>query len=107
MKSKQKPCPCTENVYAYFNCNCKKTYECGCDCHTKTKRYCIHPGVIISKNDRQHHMIDAPTLMRLYQIERAQCVLDIEVDHRKKHPYICLWPNYEGDYTLTPTRRGR
>jgi len=37
--------------------------------------YAIHPGEVVSRNDRQVHYIGFYTLIRLYNVPRGQCVL--------------------------------
>jgi hypothetical protein len=60
-------------------------------------RYVIHPGDILSKNDRDIHFISAGQLMDLYGLDPKQCV--VFQDHTRYEPDdIHLYPRFDGDY---------
>lgn len=80
-------------------------------------KYVLRPGIIPSKNDKDRHFIDAPTLARLYGVRMQECVIidlndpQVYVDSENKpvkrgytreqlDALIWLYPRYDGNYTL-------
>ena len=72
------------------------------------KRYLILPGKVFSKNDGELHHIDAPTLMRLYNVDPDECVVVHNEGVHGRQGFASefldslLWlaPRYDGDYHI-------
>lgn len=72
-------------------------------------RYMLHPGEVVSRNDSQTHFISARDLMRLYKLKPSECLICAHCYGRKalaceKGSLIDLYPKFNGDYSLTPTK---
>ncbi|MDF2615448.1 MAG: hypothetical protein K0Q47_103 [Sedimentibacter sp.] len=71
-------------------------------------KYCIHPGVTISKNDGQFHYISSSRLISLYGVNPSDCIIS-SCDERnpKRYPenIIHLYPDYKGNYDLKEVLR--
>lgn len=65
-------------------------------------KYAIYPGFITSKNDGQEHYIDGNTLIKLYQLNRMECIIlyyeDPTSASKNAKDLIQLHPRYHGDY---------
>ena len=69
------------------------------------KKYALHPGRIISRNDGDEHYIFANELARLYGVDMRQCII---VDKnqpatnfgRDLETFTHLYPDYFGNYIL-------
>jgi hypothetical protein len=70
------------------------------------KRYLVHPGMVVSKNDGQEHYISAHRLMKLYQVDPRECLIQEPNDpflprgYDIYYPWIHLYPRYDGDYPI-------
>lgn len=68
------------------------------------KKYLVIPGNVISKNDGDEHYISANELIRLYGVQRDDCVIaDPSMPrgyYSKYADLILLVPRYDGDYSL-------
>jgi hypothetical protein len=64
----------------------------------KRRRFVLHPGWVVSRNDGQRHYIDGRALRRLYQVPEGECVVTAG-----KWPGIGERP---GDVHLYPDVRG-
>ncbi|MGD8786208.1 MAG: hypothetical protein PVJ60_02195 [Phycisphaerales bacterium] len=67
----------------------------------KGKKYIVCPGWIISKNDGDHHYITADMLIRLYGVDRRECIIADEGHFARAHDLDHLprlWPLYDGNY---------
>lgn len=63
------------------------------------KRYVLHPGWVMSKNDGDRHYITALKLVELYRVHPADCrVYGTEMPDKEGE--VHLWPRYDGNYTL-------
>lgn len=72
------------------------------------KKFAVYPGNVKSKNDGDWHYINAPTLMRLYQVDPKECVVmrqgrlihieDVGNIEAEMLGLIHLRPLYSGDY---------
>lgn len=69
------------------------------------KKYVIHPGTVISKNDGQNHFITYRDLIYLYKLNPEECI-----DSRTQNPMTWesseitlqhLFPKENGNYTTT------
>lgn len=66
------------------------------------KRYIIFPRPRFSKNDRDSHFISAQKLIKLYNVDRNDCIL---INNNAKLKgihgiFMPLYPKFEGDYSL-------
>lgn len=71
------------------------------------RKYKIHPGFVISKNDGDRHYIQARQLMRLYKVHPKECVVCQECQRGVPTPVSCwsefytnLFPDFHGNYEL-------
>jgi hypothetical protein len=65
------------------------------------KHFLIVPNYVISRTDGQQHFISEHQLMRLYGVERRECVVSCcPQGHREEEGLLWLEPSYEGDYSL-------
>lgn len=64
------------------------------------KKYMLHPGYVISKNDGEMHFIDADHLRKLYGVRADQCVKCEFHGQELDKNYIHLFPRHHGDYTI-------
>lgn len=71
----------------------------------EVRKYCLHPSSIISKNDGDFHFIDAPSLAFLYGVALADCEIHNGTKLHNATGMKCLYPNYEGDYSLLKPKR--
>jgi hypothetical protein len=62
------------------------------------KRYVIHPGMVISRNDGQRHWISAEQLMRLYNVRPRECIIGSALGMRDHDGLVHLYPRSKGDY---------
>lgn len=65
-------------------------------------KYVICPGYMISKNDREVHYISSIQLMKLYNVNPAECII-CDYSRPKTHKglhnnLIYLYPKYNGHY---------
>jgi len=70
---------------------------------TPMKKYLICPGVVRSISDNDMHYVSAPKLMRLYGVNREDCIIVDNPDTARGiewSKYIVLRPNTAGDYSL-------
>ncbi len=70
-----------------------------------SKKYALHPGVIISKSDGEEHYIPASRLAQLYEVDGHDCIVwDSQRPEtflgRKEENYIHLYPRTDGKYAL-------
>lgn len=78
-----------------------------------TAKYALHPGMVISKRDGDHHFIDAHQLARLYRVSPRECVVvprNVEQGRERQHQLLLdriermglihLHPRYDGNYQL-------
>lgn len=63
-------------------------------------KYVVIPGRVISQSDGQFHYIDAPTLIRLYNVDPNKCVVKYK-DERD------LGKDFKGLIPLRPRRDGK
>lgn len=75
-------------------------------------KYVLHPGTVVSKNDRQRHNISAEVLARLYGVRMSECLVcpSHNVNTREasvarfllenRKDLIHLYPRSNGDYFL-------
>lgn len=69
------------------------------------KHFLVCPNYVVSKNDGQTHWINEHQLMRLYGVERRECVIACcPTHHREEEGLLHLEPSYEGDYSLPDVR---
>lgn len=80
------------------------------------KKYAVHPGYVISKNDGQRHFVNARQLRYLYQVMPEDCVTVNNADYLdpSKREFIefaggliPLRPRRDGNYTLPTNNRVR
>lgn len=66
------------------------------------KKYALHSGAIISRNDDEFHHISAITLVNLYGLKQGDFIIwdRIRFMGRKWDDYIHLFPRDNGDYRL-------
>jgi hypothetical protein len=68
------------------------------------RRYIVEPGWVISKTDGQEHFIGADQLIRLYGVDRRDCIIINSDEDYKTHRLdlndVRLQPRHSGDYTL-------
>lgn len=64
-------------------------------------RLILCPGHVQSRFDGDFHHISASRLAELYGVPLDLCTQDVLPHHAGKHD-ICLYPKYNGDYTLPP-----
>lgn len=67
------------------------------------KRYCIHPGVVVSENDGDQHYIGYGRLIELYGVDPKEC------GQYRQNAGIhmgetCLRPSRSGKYGLQNAR---
>ena len=65
------------------------------------KKYVLHPGEVISRNDAQIHHISAIRLADLYGVDPRECIVagpGIRMDDA-----IHLYPRSDGNYRLPDT----
>lgn len=76
------------------------------------QRFAIHPGHIMSRNDRQRHFVSYRRLIQLYGLDPRQCfdatkggydlhetvegVTDIHPRYDGKYPEVSQWPTSTG-----------
>ena len=69
-----------------------------------TRKYCLHPGDVISKNDGGRHFIGVSRLADLYGVDVREC----QVYNKGAPVHIvpvgveCLYPSYSGNYRRRP-----
>ena len=68
------------------------------------KKYALHPGYVISRNDGDEHYIGEWQLQRLYGVQPNECVL--VGPGVAGEGLIHLRPRYDGNYTLPTRQRG-
>ncbi len=67
------------------------------------KRYALHPNIVRSQNDGDQHHISAAALARLYGVSLGECVVWGDRNEGRNHDdFIHLYPNRNGNYTLSP-----
>lgn len=70
------------------------------------KKYLVMGGEVISKNDGQHHYVNARKLVELYHLDPKECLLMEEDDTIMrarsfgKNHILILRPRYDGNYTV-------
>ena len=75
------------------------------------KKYLVHAGTVVSRNDGDKHFINARELMRLYQVDPRECVVCIACQARtlrgtstdcdgSPRDFIDLFPKHSEDYSL-------
>lgn len=67
------------------------------------KKYAIHPGYVVSKNDGDKHFIKYHQLIELYGVDPKECFEWSE--HTPGHEYgkyTHLFPDYDGNYKVNP-----
>jgi len=63
-------------------------------------RYVLYPGPVDSKNDRDTHFIDGPTLAKLYGVDVRKCVYANQHGFKELPDDVRLFPRFDGNYTL-------
>lgn len=63
-------------------------------------RYIVHPGTVMSRNDRDRHFISAPRLAALYGVRDYVVVDDDRPGFRAEPGDVHLYPRFDGDYRL-------
>ena len=75
-----------------------------------TKKYAIHPGYVVSKNDGDCHFISFNRLKQLYRLEKEECVnwgsSYRESIGEREEDYIHIFPRRNGDYSLSCNYKG-
>ncbi len=67
------------------------------------KKYALHPNIVRSQNDGDQHHIGAAALARLYGVPLGECVVWGDRNEGRNHDdFIHLYPNRNGNYTLSP-----
>jgi len=70
------------------------------------KKYLVQPGFVISMKDRGVHYTTCKELMNLYNVNPAECILDMgenslaRLDKKWVATLIKLGPRSDGNYTL-------
>jgi hypothetical protein len=67
------------------------------------KKYAVFSGEVYSQHDGDHHFVSADQLVRIFNLDRRECVLVQNEDDKRGRDFsglIKLFPRYEGDYTL-------
>ena len=68
-------------------------------------KYCLHPGIVISRTDGDQHFISALQLCGLYKVKRNECVVNRgELHVRLPKSVECLYPSASGTYLLGSKR---
>jgi len=67
------------------------------------KRYCIHPGFVVSENDGDRHHISYPKLIELYGVDPKDCA-QYRAQSMTHMGEICLRPSRTGRYGLQNAR---
>lgn len=64
-------------------------------------KYAVYPGYVISQNDGDRHYIGADQLIRLYGVDRRDCLIIREHERGMfVGGLIALTPQSNGDYSL-------
>lgn len=65
------------------------------------KHFLVCPNYVVSRTDGQTHWISEHQLMRLYGVQRRECVIACcPTHHKEEEGLLHLEPSYEGDYSL-------
>lgn len=66
------------------------------------KKYAVHPGWVISMNDKDRHWVSFCQLTRLYGVNPRECFTWNDISKRGRNPddYIHLYPRSNGDYRI-------
>ena len=71
------------------------------------RKYILHPGIIVSRNDAQRHRIGAGKLAELYRVPISECLVCAHCQGRQMLPcengrsgYTDLFPRSSGNYDL-------
>lgn len=77
---------------------------------SKSIKYLVCPGYVVSKYDSDIHYINAEQLMKLYRVDPKECEIyepvedrphsQYEADRRRHRDMIKLEPRYDGNYNL-------
>ena len=70
------------------------------------KKYLVIPGWITSKSDGDRHYISANKLIRLYGVDRRECVVFQDGERGFCDSLIKLEPDYNGDYNINQIVNG-
>lgn len=63
------------------------------------RKYVVHPGYVISKNDGQKHYVGFLQLVNLYKVNKDECI-DASNFYDHSGDFIHLWPSSSGRYRL-------
>lgn len=66
------------------------------------KRFCIHPGFVVSANDGDRHYISYPKLIELYGVNPKDCA-QFRANSAIHMGKTCLRPSSSGRYRLQNT----
>ena len=64
------------------------------------RKYIVHPGYVISKEDGDEHFIRAEELMRLYKVDKSECYIYKGLVYDMLEGYIHLYPDPTGKYEI-------
>lgn len=67
---------------------------------TAQVKYVVHPGFVISKQDKDTHYVGYNTLVALYGVDPRNCELYNPVVNYTSE-YLHLYPRFDGNYTLS------
>lgn len=62
------------------------------------KKYCLHPGYVISKNDGEKHYITYQQLVGLYKLDPKECVEWFDYIFDSYEDFKHLGPRHDGNY---------
>jgi hypothetical protein len=63
------------------------------------RKFALHPGTVISRNDGQEHFVSAWQLARLYKLSPSEWFIwDGDQQNGSWDDYIHLYPDYHGRY---------
>lgn len=64
------------------------------------KKFAVHPGPVVSKNDGDLHYISAWTLVKLYELRSGEYIIWDTYRTRglRQEDYIHLYPRHDGKY---------
>jgi len=71
--------------------------------HIHPYRFLLHPAVITSKNDGQHHYVNERRLARLYRVDYNECLCWDDFLITEHEDYVNLYVAEDGNYDLKTT----